>query len=309
METTSAKFSELESIQFAAAIVHKSPHIASIQHKSIITRLTQTKLSLQGSPLLEDTTQSTAQTFRIGRTKQNWQEAPHLGHPPVVLGVGEHEPGRTPGLLLQLPHETLQRRAEAAPRRVELEHRGGPPAGQRRRQGPLLHVPAVRLHLRGPGDSPPSPPPRSASPGGGGGGRREVAGDDEALREGADGFEEPGELEVSAGARARARLGVGVPRPLEADEGRGLRRGAHIRRVGSRRRGHDGGTRERARAEEIFVTASTSHCGPVKRPSRVVPPPSYSLPTPCRTGGEPRSSDSAVPPSPAPLHNRPRPHR
>lgn len=55
METTSAKFSELESIQFAAAIVHKSPHIASIQHKSIITRLTQTKLSLQGSPLLDST--------------------------------------------------------------------------------------------------------------------------------------------------------------------------------------------------------------------------------------------------------------
>lgn len=50
------------------------------------------------------------------------------------------------------------------------------------------------------------------------------------MRDGADGLEEPGALEVAAGAwaGARARIKARAPRPLEADEGRGFCGGAHL---------------------------------------------------------------------------------
>jgi hypothetical protein len=99
----------------------------------------------------------------------------------------------------ELAHEALQQRAEAAPRRVELEQCGRLPAHQRRRKRTLLHVPAVRLRRRGSGVTPPEPRPMAAACGGGGWGG-EVAGNEEALSDGADGIEEPGELEVTAGA-------------------------------------------------------------------------------------------------------------
>jgi hypothetical protein len=63
-------------------------------------------------------------------------EAPHLGEPPVVLGVGDHEAGPPAGAALEPAHEPLQRRAQAGPRGVELQHGRFPPARQR----PLLSL-------------------------------------------------------------------------------------------------------------------------------------------------------------------------
>lgn len=127
---------------------------------------------------------------------RRWQGATYLGEPPVVLGVSEHETGGATGTVLELANEALQRGAQAAARGVELQHRGGPPARERCRQGALFSVPAVHLHHRGT-RAPLNAPYSSAGRRGGGG---DVAGDEEALREGADGLEEPGELEVAAGA-------------------------------------------------------------------------------------------------------------
>ncbi|BAH95364.1 Os11g0597800 [Oryza sativa Japonica Group] len=89
--------------------------------------------------------------MRCGAIKlaRNEGEAPHLGEPPVVLGVGDREAGPPAGAVLELSHEPLQRRAQAEPRGVELQHGRVPAARQR----PLLHL------RRQPGDPPPPPHP------------------------------------------------------------------------------------------------------------------------------------------------------
>jgi hypothetical protein len=182
---------------------------------------------------------------------RRWQGATYLGEPPVVLGVSEHETGGATGTVLELANEALQRGAQAAARGVELQHRGGPPARERCRQGALFSVPAVHLHHRGT-RAPLNAPYSSAGRRGGGG---DVAGDEEALREGADGLEEPGELEVAAGAGAGARRWdrIRAPRPFEADEGRRLAGGAHLRWMAGGGGGVNGLAEGRCEAHGHFV--------------------------------------------------------
>jgi hypothetical protein len=77
----------------------------------------------------------------------------------------------------------------------------------------------------------------AACGGGGGGGGGEVDDDEEALRDGADGLEEPGELEVAAGAWAwawgAAEIRSRASGSLICRRGRGAKRAARSASVGS----------------------------------------------------------------------------